>query len=81
MFLKKNAEFIYGYVQIEIEGFFIERFLNICTKDQIKLWKTKRENKSKICTNITIEDFKKIRKIEKKTKCNIKIKRKKDYHL
>lgn len=73
----KNIELARGYIQIEIEGFFIERFFNICAKEQIKLWKTKRENKSKVYTNISIEDFKRIRKIAKKTKCNIKIKKKK----
>ena len=32
MRLKNNIDFIYGYIQIEIEGFFIERFLNTCSK-------------------------------------------------
>lgn len=77
MFFKNGIDFFLGYVQIEIEGFFIERFLNICAKEQIRLWKTKKINKSKINTCISVEDFKKIRKITKKTKCRMKIKRKK----
>lgn len=77
MFYKLGLDFFIGYVQIEIEGFFIERFLNICAKEQIRLWKTKKINKSKIYTNISIEDFKKIRTIVKKTKCRMKIKKKK----
>ncbi len=77
MFFKRGIDFFLGYIQIEIEGFFIERFLNICAKEQIKLWKTKKINKSKIYTNISIEDFKRIKQIVKKTKCRIKIKKKK----
>lgn len=75
--LKNKIDFVNGYVQIEIEGFFIERLFNICAKEGIRLWGTKRKNQSKVCTNISIEDFKKIKKINKKTKCNIRIKRKK----
>ena len=75
MRLKNNIDFIYGYIQIEIEGFFIERFLNTCAKEEIKLWRTKRINKGKIYTNISVQDLKKIRRITKKTKCHIKIKK------
>ena len=77
MRLKNNIDFIYGYIQIEIEGFFIERFLNTCAKEEIKLWRTKRINKGKIYTNISVQNLKKIRRITKKTKCHIKIKKKK----
>lgn len=77
MQLKNKIDFLNGYVQIEIEGFFIERLFNICTQKGIRLWGTKRKSQSKVITNISIEDFKKIRKINKKTKCNIKIKKKK----
>lgn len=76
MFFKRGIDFFIGYVQIELEGFFIERFLNICAKEQIRLWRTKKVNKSKIYTNISIEDFKRIRKLVRKTKCRMKIRRK-----
>ena len=77
MVLKNSTDFFYGYIQIEIEGFYIERFFNTCAKENIRLWKTKRINRSKVYTNISIHDLKKIRKITRKTKCHIKIKRKK----
>ena len=77
MSIARKNNFIKGYIQIEVEGFFIERFLNTCAKEGIKLWGTKRKNKSIVTTNIHIENFKKIRKIAKKTQNKVKIKRKK----
>lgn len=76
MGLTKNNNFIKGYIQIEVEGFFIERFLNACAKEGINLWGTKRKNKSIVATNIHIENLKKIRKIAKKTQNKVRIKKK-----
>ncbi len=76
MFPKIKNNFIKGYIQVEIEGFYIERFFNICAKEGIKLWGTRRKNSTSVITNIDLENFKKIRKISKKTQCKIKIKRK-----
>lgn len=76
MFFKRCIDFFIGYVQIEIEGFFIERFINTCAKEQIRLWGSKKINQSKIYTHISIEDFKKIKKIVRKTKCRIKVRKK-----
>ncbi len=75
--IKRLKNFLLGYIQIEIEGFFIERFFNMCAKEKIRLWGTKRKNKIAVTTKISVEDFKKIKKIAKKTKTKIKIKRKK----
>ncbi len=57
MSLVRKNNFIKGYIQIEVEGFFIERFLNTCAKEGIKLWGTKRKDKSMVTTNIHIESF------------------------
>lgn len=76
MFPKIKNNFIKGYIQVEIEGFYIERFFNICAKEGIKLWGTRRKNSTSVITNIDLENFKKIRKISKKTQCKIKIKSK-----
>ena len=77
MILKRLKNFLLGYLQIEAEGFFIERFFNMCAKEKIKTWGTKRKNQVTVITKISIEDFKKIRKIAKKTKTKVKIKKKK----
>lgn len=62
-----------GYVKVEIEGFFIQRLINLCISKGIFLDETKHLNKSKIITNISKNDFKEVCKIAKKTSCKIKI--------
>lgn len=76
MYFKILLNYILGYVTIEIEGYFIERFINICNNQKIFLWNMKRKYSTIVQINIGIRDFKKIKKIAKKTKCRVKIKRK-----
>lgn len=76
MFFKIVLNYILGYVNISIEGYFIERFINICISKNILLWNLKRKKSSFLYTNIGMKDFKKIKQIAKKTKCRVKIERK-----
>ena len=64
-------------MSITIEGFFVERFINILASKKIFLWNVKKKNSSFLCANISIKDFRKISKIAKSTKCKVKIKSKK----
>ncbi len=66
-----------GYVRIVVEGYFVERFINICIGKNILLWNIKRNNSTLVEANISIGDFKKIKKIAKSTKCRVTIKNKK----
>lgn len=68
--------YILGYVRVTVEGYYIERFINICTNNKILIWNLKRERGVKLYLNIGIRDFKKLVKISKKTQCKIKIIRK-----
>ena len=65
--------YIRGYVRVEIEGYFIERLINLCKKKSILLWNSKRKKTTILNTNVSITDFRKIVKIAKETKCKIKI--------
>lgn len=76
MFFKILLNYILGYLTIEIEGYFIERFINICNNQKIFLWNLSKINSSIMKLNIGIKDFRKIKQIAKKTKCRIKIKKK-----
>lgn len=69
--------YLLGYVTIEIEGYYIERFMNICNSQKIFLWNLKRPKTTIMKANIAIHDFKKLKTIVKKTKCKIKINHKK----
>ena len=73
MFIKLLLRLMFGYVRIEIEGYYIEKFINICTNKKILIWNLKRENGVKLYLNIGINDFKRISKIVKKTNCKVKI--------
>lgn len=69
--------YIFGYLEIKVEGYFIEKFINNCLKSNIFLWNIKRKRTTIMTCNVGVKDFKNIRKILKKTKCRIKIEKKK----
>lgn len=77
MLLKLIINYILGYLTINVEGYFIERFINMCRNKNILLWNIKRKNSSFIICKIGIKEFKKIRDIAKKTKCKVTITSKK----
>ena len=77
MFLKILLNYILGYVNIKVEGFFIERFINICISKKILLWNIKRQKSTILYANIGIQDYKKLKKVAKKTKTRISIQSKK----
>ena len=66
-----------GFVNISVEGFFTERFINSCFSNAIFLWDLKRENSTYLKVKISVKDFKKIKKIARITKCKVKIENKK----
>lgn len=70
-------QLILGYVRIEVEGYYIERFINICRSKKILIWNLKRERGVKLYLNIGISDFKKLSEISRKTKCKVKLQKKK----
>lgn len=77
MNLNKVVQYVNGYVDIVVEGYYIERFINICNTKQILLWNLKKDNDITLYASIEKKYFKNLRHIAKKTKCNVKIKKKK----
>ena len=77
MFFKILLYKLIGYIRINVEGFYIEKFINICRQNEIFLWGIKREKASIMHTNISIKDFKKIKRITKQINCRVHIERKK----
>lgn len=73
MYFKILMGYILGYVTIEIEGYFIERFMNLCNNQKIFLWNLKRKTSTIMKVNVNISDFKKLKNIARKTKCRVKI--------
>ncbi len=77
MFIKILLDYITGYINIVVEGYYIERFINICKSKGIFFWNMKREKSSILHANVGIKEFKKIRAIARKLQCHVKIERKK----
>ena len=77
MYIGILIRLVFGYVRVEVEGYYIERFINICQNRNILIWNLKREKGVKLYLNIGVRDFKKIKQISRKTNCKIKIKNKK----
>ena len=77
MLIKIIFNYIIGYIRISVEGYYIERFINICRNNKITIWNLKRDKNVKLELNIGIRDLKKVAKIAKQTKCKMKIIKKK----
>lgn len=73
MFIKIIFGYILGYLKITVEGYYIERFINICKNNKIAIWNLKRDKDVKLKLKIRIKDFKEICYIAKKLKCKVKI--------
>lgn len=73
LYLQKIQTTITGYVNIIVEGYYIEKFINICRNNRIYLENLKREKTTIINANIPLRDFKSAAKIAKNNNCKIKI--------
>ena len=76
MIIKVLLQYLLGYVRVTIEGYYIERFINICTTSKILIWNLKRDKGVRLYLNVGINDFYRIVKIAKKLKCKVKINKK-----
>lgn len=79
MLIKIIFNYIIGYIRISIEGYYIERFINICRNNKITIWNLKRNKNVRLELNIATRDLKKVAKIAKQTKCKLKILNKKGF--
>ena len=76
MLMKILLSYFAGFLRITIEGYYIERFINMCRNRKIVIWHLKRKKDIELDFRVGINDFKEICKIAKKTKCKLKIKSK-----
>lgn len=77
MLLLRLWNYIRGYVIIIVKGYFLEKFINICTRRQILLWDLKRQKENVVTMKISINGFRLLRPIAKKSGCNVRIMTKK----
>jgi similar to stage IV sporulation protein len=76
LFLISLWKYIRGFVVICVEGYFIERFINLCSTRNLKLWDIKRNSDSFLIAKLDANKFKYLKKIAKTSRCRISIKKK-----
>lgn len=76
MIIKILISYIMGYLELTIEGYYIERFINMCRNNKIAIWHLKRKKDVQLGFRVGIRDFREVCKIAKKTRCKLKIKSK-----
>ena len=77
MQFKILINYLLGFVDIVVEGYYIERFINLCNSNKIFLWDLKKDKNTILHARVNKNDFKKLRSVCKKTQCKMKIQRKK----
>lgn len=73
MIFKILIRYILGYVNISIQGYYIERFINVCISKGVFLWNVRIERSTYAHANVGLKNFRKLRDIAKKTNCRIKL--------
>lgn len=73
MLFIRILNFIKGFVQLSVRGFFIERFLNICMHRDIYLWDVKRRGQHQVHVKMSINGFRSLRPIARKTHTSVHI--------
>ncbi len=74
MLFKILLNYLVGYINIEIEGYYIERFMNTCMKNDIFLWGIKRKMLTMLFAKIGADDLEKAKQIAEKHQCKITVK-------
>ncbi|MFV0440655.1 MAG: sporulation protein YqfD [Lachnospirales bacterium] len=65
--------FVKGYVEVEVLGYAINRFLNLCNNKEIPLWNVNNYGSKLICST-SIKGFYLMRGFGRKTGCKVRIK-------
>lgn len=73
MLLLRLWNYLRGYVIILVEGYFLEKFINICTHRQIYLWDVKRRKNCVMTMKVSIKGFKMIKPVSRKANCRVRI--------
>ena len=75
------STYIKALIEVEAEGFFVERLINLCKINNIKIWNINYINEGRIRFEISPKEFKKLKPYVKKSKCKIRIVKKKGIYF
>ena len=75
MFFKKFILYLFGFYEIEVEGLFIQRFMNLATSKKIVIISSKIEKSTVLNCKVYKKDIDKIKEIVEKVGCLLSIKK------
>jgi len=73
MFLLKLINYIRGYLLITVDGYFLERFINMCIRNNIFIWDIHKMKSTQMRVKISVKAFRQIRTVAKRTKSRVRI--------
>ena len=73
MFLQKTYNYCKGYSEIQVEGYFVERFVNLCLIRNIKIWDIEKVTEGTIKLKVDEKDFKQIDELLRITYSKMKV--------
>ena len=76
MFFKILLKYLIGYINVKIEGYSIERFMNKCVNNKILFWNIKREKSTIAYMNVGMKDFETLCNFAQDTQCQIQVQHK-----
>ena len=74
MVFKIILNYIIGYVNIQIEGYYIERFITTSIKDGILLWNIKRKNTNLVFAKVSTYQLEKLKENARRNQCLVTVK-------
>lgn len=73
LLLLRLWNYLRGYVIIIVDGFFTEKFINICVHRNILLWDVRVQSDRTMTMRMSIKGFRLIRPIARKAKCRVRL--------
>lgn len=73
MNLFNNIHVFKSTIDVEIEGYFVERYINLCRSSNIEIWDIKQLTVGKIRFTSYAKNLKKMKSIVRKSKCRLKV--------
>ena len=68
-------------IEVEVEGYFVERYINLCRSSNLEIWDIKQLTVGKIRCTTRAKNLKAMRKIIRKSRCKLKIVNKKGIYF
>lgn len=74
-------QYLRGFLVLQLQGAYIERFINLCVRHGIYLWHIRKEGDDRATVHVSIPGFFRIPEAARKTKTKVKIVRKRGLPL